>query len=180
MAAPPSPTRRVLADKTPNASIKCRAYETLPKQQADCLMRDERTISIECAVDTKGRMTLTPKAGQKRRIQDVDGTEDQEQQRLDRGGSASPRMVLPTEPTSEADERDFISTAQTRSTTSTLLTSFHASQDPSMPVEDQFDIQEEMSQRTLDKIVSKFAGDVDGWHPLSALCTHHRFARIID
>jgi hypothetical protein len=98
---------------------------------------------------------IAPTAGQKRRIHEVDGPEEQGQRSQDRTGSTSPLIVLPAEPTTEADEGDFSSTIQASSTPSTLLASSHASQESLMHVEDQFDIQDEMSQRSLDKIVSR-------------------------
>ena len=156
MAAPPSPVRRVLGDKTPNASMKRRGHETIPKQQFDDLMRDEPKTGIGHAVDVKVRVRVTPRAGQKRRIHEVDGTQDQdhEQHGRDRAGSTSPLSVMLTEPNSEADEGSFLSLSQSKDTTSsTLLTSFQPSQEHLLPAEEQFDIQEEMSQRTLDKIV---------------------------
>jgi hypothetical protein len=162
MPAPPSPARRVLGDKTPNASMKRRAFEPMPKSYLDYPVSDEPKAMTKHPVEMDVERNVTPKAGQKRRIHEVDGTEDQEQRALDMACSTSPLTVLPTEPNSETDHIEFSSTCQTKSTTSTTLTSFHASQEPPMPVEDQFDIQDEMSQRTLDKIVSTSACDGDG------------------
>ena len=156
MTAPPSPARRVLSDKTPNASMKRRGHETTPKQRFDDLMRDELKIGIGHAVDMRVSVKITPRAGQKRRIHEVDGTQDQdhEQHRRDRAGSTSPLSVLLTEFNSEADEGNLLSPSQSNeNTSSTLLTSFQTSQEHLLPAEEQFDIQEEMSQRTLDKIV---------------------------
>ena len=161
MAALPSPARRVLGDKTPNASMKRHGREPIPKQQFDDLMRDEPGTLSGHVVEMKARLKVTPRAGQKRRIQEVDGTHDHDHERQgrDRAGSTSPLPLLPTEPNSEADETDFLSTSQAKTTTSsTLSTSFHTSQEPLLPAEEQFDIQDEMSQRTLDKIVSPPTG----------------------
>jgi hypothetical protein len=155
MSAPVSPTRRVLSDKTPNASLKRRAHEPLLKPQFDYLMPDEPKALIKIAADMKIGRNIAPTAGQKRRIHEVDGTEGQEERSQDRTGSTSPLIVLPTEPTPEADGGDSSSTVQASNTTSTLLTSLHASQEPPVHVEDQFDIQDEMSQRSLDRIVSR-------------------------
>jgi hypothetical protein len=154
MPAPPSPARRVLGDKTPNASMKRRALEPMPKSYLDYLVSDEPKAMVKYAVEMDVERNVTPKTGQKRRIHEVDGTEDQEQRGLGMARSISPLTMLPTEPNSETDDREFSSTGQTKSTISTTLTSFHASTEPPMAVEDQFDIQDEMSQRTLDKIVS--------------------------
>jgi hypothetical protein len=161
MSVPVSPTRRVLGDKTPNASLKRRAHEPLLKPQFDYSMPDEPIPLIKTAADMRIGRTIAPTAGQKRRIHEVDGTEEQEEQGQDRTGSTSPLIVLPTDLTSEADEGGFSSTVQASSTTSTLLTSLHGSQEPPLHVEDQFDIQDEMSQRSLDKIVSRLANGGD-------------------
>jgi hypothetical protein len=158
MSTPTSPTRRVLGDKTPNASLKRRAHEPLLKPPLDYSMPDEPRALTKTAVDMRIGRTIAPTTGQKRRIHEVDGTEEQEQRDPDRTGSTSPLTILAPEPTSEADEGDSSSTIQASSTTSTLLASSHASQasqEPLIHVEDQFDIQDEMSQRSLDKIVSR-------------------------
>ena len=160
MSTPVSPTRRVLGDKTPNASLKRRAQEPLLKPQFDYAIPDELRALIKTADMRIGR-NIAPTAGQKRRIHEVDGTEEQEQRGQDRKGSKSPLTVLPTEPTSEADEGDFSSAVQANSTTSTFLASSHASQESLMPVEEQFNIQDEISQRSLDKIVSRPASRDD-------------------
>jgi hypothetical protein len=161
MSVPVSPTRRVLGDKTPNASLKRRAHESLLKPQFDYSIPDEPRALIKTAVDMRIERNIAPTAGQKRKIHEVDGTEEREGQGQDRTGSTSPPIVLPTEPTPEADEGDFSSAVQASNTTSTLLTSLHASQEPPVHVEDQFDIQDEMSQRSLDKIVSRLADGGD-------------------
>jgi hypothetical protein len=154
MSTPVSPTRRVLGDKTPNASLKRRAHEPLQKPQFDYSIPDELRALIKTADMRIGR-NIAPTAGQKRRIHEVDGTEEQEQRGQDRTGPKSPLTALPTSATSEADEGDSSSTVQENSTTSTLLASSHASQESLMLVEEQFDIQDEMSQQSLDKIVSR-------------------------
>jgi hypothetical protein len=159
MSTPVSPTRRVLGDKTPNASLKRRAHEPLLKPQFDYSIPDELRALIKTADMRIGR-NIAPTAGQKRRIHEVDGTEEQEQRGQDRTGSKSPLTALPSA-TSEADEGDSSSTVQENSTTSTLLASSHASQESLMLVEEQFDIQDEMSQRSLDKIVSRPASRDD-------------------
>jgi hypothetical protein len=151
-----SPARRVLADKTPNASIR-RAHEPMPKP-----MSEEPKALMKHTFEMEVERNTTPKAGQKRRIHEVDGAEEQEEQGRDRAGLTPPLITLPTEPNSEANDREFLSTSQTKTTTSTLLTSFHASQELPMPLEDQFDIQDEMSQRTLDKLVSRPIGESSG------------------
>jgi hypothetical protein len=159
MSTPVSPTRRVLGDKTPNASLKRRAHEPLLKPQFDYSIPDELRALIKTADMRIGR-NIAPTAGQKRRIHEVDGTEEQEQRGQDRTGSKSP-LTAPPSATSEADEGGSSSTVQENSTTSTLLASSHASQESLMLVEEQFDIQDEMSQQSLDKIVSRPASHDD-------------------
>jgi hypothetical protein len=132
------------------------------KSYLDYSVSGEPKAMMRHAVEMDVERNVTPITGQKRRIHEVDGTEDQERQGLDRACSTSPLTVLPTEANSETYHIEFSSTGQTKSTTPTSLTSFHASQEPPMPVEDQFDIQDEMSQRTLDKIVSMSAWDGEG------------------
>ena len=161
MAAPVSPTRRVLSDKTPNASLKRRAHELLLKPQFDYSMPDEPRALIKTAADMRIGRTIALTAGQKRRIHEVDGTDEQEERGQERTGSTSPLIVPPTGLTSEPDDGGFSSTVRASSTTSTLLTSLNGSQEPPLHVEDQFDIQDEMSQRSLDKIVSRLANDGD-------------------
>jgi hypothetical protein len=156
MPAPPSPARRVLADKTPNAFIR-RADGPMAKPYLDDSLFKEQRDFVNQTVEMDVDRRLSPKTGQKRRIHEVDGTEAQEQLGRDRAGLASPPTVLPTEPNSETDDRDFLSTSQTKRATSSALTSFYVSQESSVPVEDQFEIQDEMSQQTLEKIVSTYA-----------------------
>jgi hypothetical protein len=126
----------------------------MPKPYFDLPVVEEPRDFMKHPVQMEVDRRVSPRTGQKRRIDEVDGTEEQEQQGQNKAGSASPLTVLPTEPDSETDDRDFLSTSQTKSATSSALSSFHVSQESSVPVEDQFEIQDEMSQQTLDKIVS--------------------------
>lgn len=158
----PSPTRRVLGDKTPNASMKRRADEPTPKSHLDYSVSDEPKAVMKYAVQVEVGNHITPKAGQKRRIHEIDDTEEQDHQSRDKASSKSPDTVLSTEPRSETDDRGLSSTDPTTTTISTLLSSFHASQEQLMPLEDQFDIQDEISQQTLDKIVSRSAFASEG------------------
>jgi len=154
MATPTSPARRVLGDKTTNASVHRHPHQLATKPQLGQSMSDRPHVSAYQAAVTRTMMKVSPKAGQKRRIHEVDGTEEQGQLEQGKPRSSSPLTVVSTEPNSEADERGWSSTAQTKSSVTTLFTSFQASQEPPAPLEDQFEIQDEMSQQTLDKIVS--------------------------
>lgn len=152
MPGPNSPARRVLADKTPNASVR-RAHDSMAKHYVDSSKSTEHEACMNHSVEMEVRRNVAPKAGQKRRLHEVDGTEEQYQPGHHRTGSTSPGAAPPTEPNSESDDGDFLTSRQTESTASTTSTSFHSSQEPVVTTEDQFGIEEEMSQQTLDKIV---------------------------
>ena len=91
-------------------------------------------------------------AGKKRSIDEVNDIQAAAER--SRAASTSPVSMIPTEPNSEANSQEEPSTTQMKTSPSTLLTSFNGSQGPSMQFEDQFEIREEMSQKTLEKIVS--------------------------
>jgi hypothetical protein len=126
----------------------------MPKPHLDHSVFEEHRDFMKGTVGMEVDRGVSPKAGQKRRIHQVDGTEEQEQHERERASPALSLTVLPTEPNSETDERDFLSTSQSKGSTSSASTSFHIPQESSGPAEEQFEIQDEMSQRTLDKIVS--------------------------
>jgi hypothetical protein len=54
------------------------------------------------------------------------------------------------------DDSGESSSADSKEMASTLLTSFHASQEGPLPIEEQFDILDEASQKTLETLVSRF------------------------
>ncbi len=163
MAFPPSPTRRVLGDKTTNASIVSRP--TKDQRMLDLPAKTSPSVTVN-----KTTMKVTPRAGQKRRIHEVDGAEEQNQNQ-GQAGSSSPLTDVATDPRSETEQRSFSSASQPKTATLSLLSSFHVSQEPPAPLEDQFEIQDEMSQQTLDKIVRTWAAStVDAlaaWRPCS-------------
>lgn len=97
-------------------------------------------------------MNASPVAGRKRKIQEVDNAGERRSMEFAR--SSSPVTVIATEPNSDFDRGCVSSIGQIRRSTSTFLTSCPDSQEPAAPLEDQFDIQDEMSQKTLDRLVS--------------------------
>jgi hypothetical protein len=153
MAAPASPMRRVLGDKTTNASLHVYRHDggikaTPKKIHISPRFHDDEVIFLR---------EENPKIGQKRSIAQVDGTEEHEESRsrqasLSRGTKAETDVVvIKEEEDSDAEEP---SSAETKATHETKLTSFHESQEGPLPLEEQFEIQEEASQRTLEKLVS--------------------------
>ncbi len=171
MATSASPSRHVLGWKTTNASIPQRGPEQNNKHITvarastfEQLWKDRVNIS----------KTGSPRIGQKRSIAQVDGTEEHTNPPLqewrsqvfdvsgDKKDNASmvegdndvdnetPNAKVVTK--EDGDETE-PSTAESKTTTTTLLTSFHASQEGSVPLEEQFIIQEEASQKTLENLV---------------------------
>lgn len=119
----------------------------------------------------------SPKIGQKRSIAQVDGTEEHTQSPIKQ--SEPPAITkleddidtpVKEEVDSEAEDESVIgrvtkeeddiddetkpSASKSNATTSTLLSSFHASQEVPVPIEEQFIIQDETSQKTLENLVS--------------------------
>lgn len=122
----------------------------------------------------------SPKLGQKRSIEQVDGTEERENSQLKQGppsplvakpevekiekelkenhdDTPNPEIENASTPKQDEKEEEEVtdpSPAESKTTTSTLLTSFHASQEGPLPIEEQFDIQDEASQKIVDNLVS--------------------------
>ncbi|ERF73587.1 hypothetical protein EPUS_07521 [Endocarpon pusillum Z07020] len=169
MAISPSPSRQVLGWKTTNASIKQGVLEVNNKH----ITVTKASIFEQVSKD---RVNLpragSPRIGQKRSIAQVDGTEQYDRPPLQQRGS-------PLLPTTEDKQENAVmvedddetknegqnvgavkkgeeddnepSTAESKTTT-TSLTSFHASQEGPVPLEEQFIIQEETSQNTLENL----------------------------
>ena len=147
-----SPVRRVLADKPTNASIKSQKNAITWKNPASS--RDNLSISFgETTRSPKTSHTFkSPRVGQKRRIEEVEDAERNESQQ----STDTQRLSQATDFLSDGSlDLMVVSTTNTRSTGQTSLTSFHASQAEPESAEAQFEfeIHEEMSQRTLDKMV---------------------------
>ena len=158
MTGTTSPMRRVLGDRSTNASLRIQPQDSVLKPNTLSSTTPQSRTAIEQAVRGWTGTDVTPKAGQKRHIEEVDGIEERLHVKQDRSGSASPlNSSTSDDGEEEEEEKDSIrSTIVTKLTPHTIFSSFHASQEPPIPLEDQFDIQEEMSQQTLEKVVSGF------------------------
>ncbi len=171
MATSASPSRHVLGWKTTNASIQQRGSEENNKpvilaraSTFEQLWKDRADIP----------KLGSPRIGQKRSIAQVDGTEEHKKLSLQKWGSpvlevsedkkASAGVVkgdvevenqgLNARVVNKEEESGTEpSTAESKTTTTTLMTSFHASQEGPVPLEEQFVIQEETSQKTLEDLV---------------------------
>lgn len=186
MVAAASPTRRVLGDKPTNASLHQGRHTVTKTSTFEHVRKHVPPYQKE----------RTPKVGEKRSIDHVDGTEEHAQALLKCG--ASLRLMEPaggmktasaveegddmeqrecareselvkeqdemkepgsvTEIAAKDDEPD--TTEPSPATQSEIMTtapvaSFHPSQEGSLPIEEQFDIQYEASQNTLENLVSK-------------------------
>lgn len=154
-----SPVRRVLGDKPTNASIKSLKNAITWKNPASS--RDSLSISFADTTRSPNASHTfkSPRVGQKRRIEEVEEAERNESQQ----STDTQRLSQATDFLSDGSLDPMVDSAtSTRSTAQTSLTSFHASQTEPEPAEAQFEfeIHEEMSQRTLDKMV---------WCPCEAL-----------
>ena len=152
MADPTSPARRVLSDKTTNASLLRFDDENASKQLRDFFPSDSFYRPSNGNIVKSFSMPSMLNAGKKRTIDELDDIQATAE-RI-RAAATSPVSMIPTEPNSEANSQEDLSTTQIKTSPSTLLTSFNGSQGPTMQLEDQFEIREEMSQKTLEKIVS--------------------------
>lgn len=144
-----SPTRRVLGEKDKNASLNI----TSPQ-------KGSRTPTATKPARSQGppiglfspRPNLPPpasRAGQKRRINDVEGVEVRDWSKV---AKASQNSEVLSDTGSESGRAD---TSMSRSMADTNMTSFSVCQDGPNSLEQHFQLpQEEMSQQTLEKIVS--------------------------
>lgn len=158
MAVALSPNRRVLGEKTTNASLNIHEHRDSIKEERQ-------------AAEVANRIQLASplRAGTKRRFQDLDFSSQE-----GFTGSIGWQQRARPNPVPQIEETDeelglmssMIESASTSGSlsenTSTVLTSFHASQEPSQPIEEQFEIVQEESQRTLEQIVSRVVMYVAG------------------
>ncbi len=155
MAGAMSSMRRVLADKNKNASL-CINKHAKPASMLQSTSTKPPTSSTQtpkqAQVQTEGS---SPRLGQKRKIDEVEDTEEGTDSQ--NSNTTQPLSDL-SDSISDTDiEICDVTTASTRDTISTApstLPSFHASQADIGPADVEFEIHEEMSQRTLDKLVS--------------------------
>lgn len=106
------------------------------------------------------------RAGTKRRYHDIDSGsfEEADEKHESARARSGPRARPVIEETDEEADSFLSSVVESHSTetsssslqtsTTSVLTSFYPSQEPSQPMEEQFEIIQEESQRTLEQIVS--------------------------
>lgn len=148
MSVSTSPARRVLGEKDANTLL-------LPQQSPG-----KTKVDLELG-SPRLRKTAFPlgslQAGQKRKIQQVDEEEATESPNVNASHTLSQRTeLLSDEERSGPEEGFYTSLAETRSTPTTVFTSFHQSQEEHPQLEAEFVILEEPSQQTLDKMVCLF------------------------
>jgi hypothetical protein len=150
-----SPLRRVLGDKTTNASLRSHVSTQTWKNPA--ASRDNLSVSFGDSTRSPTMSTQfnSPRLGQKRRIEEVEGHEQSESQQSTNTQRLSQVTNVLSDGSLQIDDMMEDSTSHTKSTAQTSLTSFRASQTEQEPAELQFEIHEEMSQRTLDKMVCR-------------------------
>jgi hypothetical protein len=150
-----SPNRRVLGEKSTNASMSTQEHGQSTKGSMQQLSTTTRT------------QPASPRlAGTKRRYYDIDSGSFEEADKKHQSARArsGPHARPVIEETDEESESFLSSMAQSYSTdassgslqtsTTSVLTSFHPSQELSQLMEEQFEIIQEESQRTLEQIVS--------------------------
>lgn len=148
MAAPASPSRRALENKSTNASIPHRG-QVKPNQKPTKLISmvsstQSQTDSDLRTVGSENRIVPdNPKIGQKRSIEHVDGSEEH---------ALFESTTVQLEPQRIPSRMEDDATQQTPQHS---FSSGQASQESSFPVEEQFEIPFEASQTTLEKIVSE-------------------------
>ena len=155
MAGHISPIRRVLADKNRNASlhINNKHAKTASTVQVN-LPRASTSFNDTPKRPTHGVESLSPKLGQKRKIDQVEEAEIEDSANSSGTEALSDLSDPVSELNTDAGDITIDSSSDTRPTTQTTLPSFHASQADVGPMDVQFEIHEEMSQTTLDKLVS--------------------------
>ena len=127
--------RRVLADKTTNSSLRKQSSKNSVVRSAD--------------LNTSSRLAPSPLKGQKRSFEDFE-----EHGRVESQSSTATHALSDSSSLSVDEDAQDTETVNTRSTGETTMMSFHVSQAEPNPMEAEFVIHDEMSQQTLDKIVS--------------------------
>jgi len=146
MPPPASPMRRVLADKSTNASLN------MPRQhtpQKPSLSVPEQTSPRRSSPLSRSLHRISPGSpgtGRKRRIEEVEDGASQT-------SNTTQKLSQITEILSDGVSEEGTS----MESRTTMMTRFHASQEEQPPLEDTFEIHEEHSQRTVDKLVSILA-----------------------
>ena len=151
-----SPSRPVLGEKSTNALVNKQEYGQNTKGSTQLLGTTVNTLASPL------------QAGRKRRYHEVESSSFEYargKQEIARAGLGSQASSKPVTAETDEESESFMSSMidahsvnesceSLQTSTSTLLTSFHASQEPSQPIEEQFEIVQEESQRTLEQIVS--------------------------
>ena len=152
-----SPNRPVLGEKSTNALVNKQEHRQNTKENAQLL---------STAVNT--RLASPLQAGKKRRYHEVESSSvehDRGKQEIARAKLGPQTVSQPVIADTNEESESFMSSMidihsvnesceSLQTSTSTALTSFLASQEPSQPIEEQFEIVQEESQRTLEQIVS--------------------------
>ena len=152
MSTVASPSRRVFGDKNPNAHLQTQSPHRRTKQSLD--LASPVQSSLKRPLSPSYFPLFSPRAGQKRRIEDVNEEEPTDSQTTNTQ-PWSPITDVLMDSSSDQEDTSRTSIAQTKSTPATTFTSssFYASQDEQSQPEVQFQIHDEPSQQTLDKMV---------------------------
>lgn len=152
-----SPNRRVLSEKSTNASVNMLEHAQSTKGS---------TQPLNTTVKTQSASPL--RVGTKRRYHEVGSSSFEEPyEKYHNACARSGPQITPKPVIEETDEESdsfmssmieshstSTSSGSLQTSTNTILSSFHPSQEPSQPIEEQFEIIQEESQRTLEQIVS--------------------------
>ncbi|KAK5070981.1 hypothetical protein LTR64_003956 [Lithohypha guttulata] len=137
-----SPARRVLGDKDKNAHLNIRSPKRDPTSKSDMA-----TIATSRRIIEFTQPSSSPRTGNKRKIEEV---EDAERVHEDNTSDSQRTQLLSDSELDDDRHQNNTSVSVARTSYVTAETSFSASQ---MPLEPHFELpQEEMSQRTLEKL----------------------------
>jgi hypothetical protein len=148
-----SPTRRVLGQKDPNAPLQSPSPRKSQHALSTASPVSERP-SLKRPASPSSSIPPSPRAGQKRKIQEAEEDLPAESQTSTLSHHPLSQMTgIWSDATSQDASSPPRSMQQTKSTPNTALTSFQASQEESQAIEAEFIIHDEPSQRALDKMV---------------------------
>ena len=192
MAVPVSPCQSAQVDrKTNNALVqKQRLDKNHEATTVDTASTVERLQKNVLALPKGG----SPKIGQKRSIAQVNGTEESTQSLVTQAEPLAPTLpedeiervpqkedddaeeakgVIEKVIKEEEDDETTLSVADSKAITSTLFTSFHASKEGPVKLKEQFGIQDEVSQKMLENLVSGNGLDSRMHSSISDIGTEH-------
>lgn len=155
MSTTTSPTRRVLGPKNPNAPLQ--QHTSKGSNTALQVASPASQRPAKRPLSRASSPAMSPRIGQKRKIEEVHETERADSQETNNNASDSSSQMtdLLSDSQSEMGDKSRTSMSQSKSTLNTTFTSFHGSQEEPPPVEPEFHILEEASQQTLDKMVCR-------------------------